>query len=164
MSEALRSEPIEETPVETPEVELVPQPHGGALRRGGTNRGGPGMPPSRIRQLAREMFVTRGGVNMLGDMMQGVVELPIREVCPKCSYEPTHEERLQALKDRVKPSDRIRAADVLQKIGMSTAVSVDDVRARLIEQVRSMRAWAKEAGLTSPQVEQLLDELDSVWR
>lgn len=33
---------------------LIPQPHGGALRNGGTNRGGTGRPPNVIRQGLRE--------------------------------------------------------------------------------------------------------------
>jgi hypothetical protein len=110
------------------------------------------------------MLVKRQGIEMLGDMLAGVTDIPLREKCPGCGYEATHEERIQALKDRVKPSDRIRATDVLAKIGMSASVSVDDVRARLIEQVRSIRAWAKEAGLANSQTELLLDQLESVWR
>ncbi|MDA1082609.1 MAG: hypothetical protein O2973_13245 [Gemmatimonadetes bacterium] len=35
---------------------LVPMPHGGALRNGGTNRGGPGRPPEAIRARSREMY------------------------------------------------------------------------------------------------------------
>lgn len=35
--------------------ELVPQPHGGAIRRGGTNKGGSGRPPDAFRQLCREL-------------------------------------------------------------------------------------------------------------
>ena len=38
-----------------PEVgELVPQPHGGALRYGGTNKGGPGRPTNLAKEMARE--------------------------------------------------------------------------------------------------------------
>jgi hypothetical protein len=39
----------------TPEVELIPQPHGGALRRG--NPGHKGRPPSWIREQLREGLV-----------------------------------------------------------------------------------------------------------
>jgi hypothetical protein len=48
------SAPSQESPVRTsvaPE-RLEPQAHGGALRRGGTNRGGPGRPRNVVRQLA----------------------------------------------------------------------------------------------------------------
>ncbi len=41
------------TPANSPvSVPMEPQRHGGALRRGGTNRGGPGRPRSAVRQLA----------------------------------------------------------------------------------------------------------------
>ena len=33
--------------------EMIPQKHGGALRYGGTNRGGPGRPPNEIRNKMR---------------------------------------------------------------------------------------------------------------
>lgn len=36
--------------------ELVPMPHGGALRNGGTNRGGSGRPPATIRARSRAMY------------------------------------------------------------------------------------------------------------
>lgn len=35
---------------------LVPQPNGGALRNGGTNRGGSGRPPEWIRARSRAMY------------------------------------------------------------------------------------------------------------
>src|SRR5690348_17498928 len=34
--------------------QLVPQPHGGALRHGGPNKGGTGRPPDAIRAAMRE--------------------------------------------------------------------------------------------------------------
>ena len=43
----------DKTPANSPApVRMEPQPHGGALRRGGTNRGGPGRPRDAVRQLA----------------------------------------------------------------------------------------------------------------
>ena len=35
---------------------LIPQPHGGALRNGGTNKGGTGRPKNEIRDTARRNF------------------------------------------------------------------------------------------------------------
>lgn len=35
--------------------EMVPQEHGGALRRGGPNKGGTGRPPDAFRELCREL-------------------------------------------------------------------------------------------------------------
>ncbi len=49
-------------PKKTTEVttgELVPQKHGGSLRNGGTNKGGPGRPPSKVRQRCRDSFEDR---------------------------------------------------------------------------------------------------------
>jgi hypothetical protein len=37
---------------------LVPQPHGGAIRNGGPNSGGPGRPPSEIRAAMRQALDT----------------------------------------------------------------------------------------------------------
>jgi hypothetical protein len=39
--------------------QLIPQEHGGALRNGGTNRGGTGRPPSEIRERLRGSFEQR---------------------------------------------------------------------------------------------------------
>ena len=39
-----------------PVGELVPMPHGGALRAGGTNRGGPGRPAEAIRGSSRAAY------------------------------------------------------------------------------------------------------------
>ncbi len=36
--------------------ELVRMPHGGALRAGGTNRGGPGRPPEALRAMSRDQY------------------------------------------------------------------------------------------------------------
>ena len=41
---------------------LVPQKHGGALRHGGTNKGGPGRPRNRIRNMAVESLEDRLGI------------------------------------------------------------------------------------------------------
>ncbi len=41
------------------ENEMIPQPHGGALRNGGTNRGGTGRPKSEIRKACAEAFDSR---------------------------------------------------------------------------------------------------------
>ena len=54
---ALAKKPAKKTTGVTtkPEVgELVPQPHGGALRYGGTNKGGPGRPKDMVKELARK--------------------------------------------------------------------------------------------------------------
>lgn len=99
------SDEEKETPLETPtgKGELTnPGRFGGKLRRGGTNRGGPGRPPSAIRASAREKF---------------------DKLIPKLDRIA----RARTSKD----SDKVRAIDVLGKYGMGMNVSVDDVKACL---------------------------------
>lgn len=48
--------------------ELVPQPHGGALRRGGTNKGGSGRPPDAFREFCRRM--ASGGKNRMRQLRE----------------------------------------------------------------------------------------------
>ena len=52
--------------------------------------------------------------------------------------------------------------EVLGRIGMGTSVSIDDINARLIAQVREMREWGTEQGTTHEQMEPLLRRLDPV--
>ncbi len=79
------------TPATKPKPELLPQPHGGALRGGGKpgNRGGTGRPPSVIRERCRGSFEDR------------IVVLEEIADNPKASA-----------------SDRIRALDLLGKYGL----------------------------------------------
>lgn len=48
---------------------LIPQPHGGALRNGGTNKGGTGRPPSEVRIKAAQLGyrVIEEGLGILDD-------------------------------------------------------------------------------------------------
>jgi hypothetical protein len=90
-----------------------PQPHGGALNRGGTpgNAGGTGRPPSAIRATAREEF---------DKLLPRIVRIA----------------RAKSTRD----ADRIRAVDMLGKYGMDQALSVADVRAALEQTVGEIRA------------------------
>jgi hypothetical protein len=98
------------TPAKTPE--MAPQEHGGAIRRGGTNRGGPGRPPSAIRATAREKF---------------------DRLIPKLDQ--------IARARKSKDSDKVRAIDVLGKYGMGQAVSVEDVKACLRQTTEEIREF-----------------------
>ena len=73
-------------------------------------------------------------------------------------------ERLEAIKDRVKPSDRVAAMRALEKLAMSGSISVDDLRDRMIRQVRTIRAYLAERGLTTEQVELLIELVHADWR
>ena len=99
------------------EVALVVPEHGrGALLTGGMpgNKGGPGRPPSRIRQELRGDFDSRKHV--LRDIVDGVVPL-FRERCPKCAFEPEITTKEAA---RLIPSagDRIRALETQARYGL----------------------------------------------
>ncbi len=75
---------------------LIPQPHGGALRRGGTNRGGPGRPRDAVRKLA-----VRGAARAVPRLIE-------------IATDPTSE-----------PKDVIAAARVLLEFGLGRQLEVD---------------------------------------
>lgn len=83
---------------------LIPQPHGGAIRNGGTNIGGTGRPPSAIRASLREDFDTRRKI--------------LNEIA-----DDTDAPR----------AERIKAVETIGKFGLGTTkeVTVEHVRERL---------------------------------
>ena len=91
--------------------ELVPQPHGGALRHGSLpgNTPGSGRPPSEVRAACRESFYAR--IPLLERIADG---------------NGTDEQRISAI-------------DKLGKYGLSGAVSADDVRERLRATLNEIR-------------------------
>lgn len=109
---------------------LVPQPHGGALQVGNPgNVGGPGRPPSAIREDLRGDFDERRRV--LREIADA--NLPIREKCPACGHEPK-----PTTTELVAVRDRVRAIDIMGKYGLGTVreLSVDHVKSRLEEMYR----------------------------
>ncbi len=110
-----------ESPVETTAAPvLVPQPHGGALRRGGTNRGGPGRPRDAVRRLA-----VRGAARAVPRLI-------------KIATDPASE-----------PRDVIAAARVLLEFGLGRQLEVDgqvDHEHRFVVEVpaiaESVELWA----------------------
>jgi hypothetical protein len=83
----------------------VPQPHGGAINRGGTRGNKGGRPPSKLRAICRKMAGPR---------------LPILGKIAKDETESA--------------ADRIRAIDTLMKYGLDRAISVADLRECLRQQ------------------------------
>lgn len=67
-----KAQTVAQTTVQTrvPVGTLVPQPHGGALRYGGTNKGGPGRPPTELRRTLRDLLDT-GGIAYLAECARG---------------------------------------------------------------------------------------------
>lgn len=80
--------------------ELIPQPHGGALKRGGaqgtTNKGGPGRPKDAFRQACRDSFNRIEGLKIVEHIAEGTI-------------------------DDVKPQDRLRAVEFLKNNGWGVA-------------------------------------------
>jgi hypothetical protein len=119
--------------------------------------------PSALRRAARESLADR--IAVLGEIANGVSEIALREKCPDCGYTPTHNARGGALRNRVHPRDQVRAIAELGTIGMSANVSIDDVKARMIEQVKRMREFAAERGPDYVAfTEELLDRVHLAWK
>jgi hypothetical protein len=81
---------------------MIPQKHGGALRNGGTNRGGPGRPPVAVRADARHRFDKH---------------LKTLDRIASARKSTDH--------------DKVRAIAVLGRFGMDQNVNIDDVRSAL---------------------------------
>ena len=117
---------------------LRPQPHGGALRNGGWNRGGPGRPPSELRALVRLSFEERVAV-----------------------LESIADNRRAAAKDR------IRAIDVLGKYGLGTIPTDDRMHPALtaaeVTSMLVMLARATRPHLPENTPEEVLVEIDNEW-
>ena len=65
----------------------------------------------------------------------------------------------------MRPRDQIRAIAELATIGMSGNVSIDDVRAHMIKQVKAMREFAAERGPDYVAfTEELLDRVHDAWK
>lgn len=120
--------------------ELIPQEHGGALRNGGTNKGGPGRPPSVLRAELREDYATRK--NFLNQVIDGAVkvktEVPLSEVlpfvhCPHCGkdgVEATNARGSVMIDGLTSPSmrDRMAALEHMAKYGMGTTFTPTDAQ------------------------------------
>lgn len=123
---------------------LIPQPHGGALRTGGT-KGRSGRRPDRIRKLAQKALEKR--IPLLEAFADGVA-VQQSDVDGTRSFDlisPT-------------PRERIAAMAELGKLAASPAVNATDVRDRLRAQVTlilSRESW---------QSEELLTAIQEIWR
>ncbi|MEO7502995.1 MAG: hypothetical protein ABIW94_10205 [Gemmatimonadaceae bacterium] len=156
---------------------LVPQPHGGALLKGGNdgNRGGRGAVPSLLRERLVGSFEQR--IPVLERIADGVpivrVEIPLSELvghvsCPKCgkAFMPDNPKDLATVtveaKQSARPSDQIRAVDTIGKYGPGekheiTMVSaeVKDRLRQTVDLINSRASW--ESG-------SLLGAMEGVWR
>lgn len=123
-------------------VTIVPQAHGGALQRGGT-KGKSGRRPDRIkRMMQRDLESTAGHLKHFAN---GV------------AVEYVEDGKLVLISPTV--GERIRAVEVMHKIGMGEQVPVSDVRARLKAQLRVIRDM-----LPAEQADAVCAALGEVWR
>lgn len=111
---------------------LVPQPHGGAIWSGGVpgNAGGR-CPPSALREIAREDY---------------------KSIQPK----------LRAIANGelagARPSDMVRAAAEISKVGFGTNITREDVRVRVHAQSSIIRET-----LAPELAEELIRRIRAVW-
>lgn len=90
----------------------IPGKNGGSLRRGGTNKGGPGRTPSVIKELLRRDF--KSTAPLLKQFAKDT--LTRKDADGKRVHDPvTHK-------------DRLRALDIMARYGLDQNVAVADVR------------------------------------
>jgi hypothetical protein len=107
---------------------LTPQPHGGALFKGGMpgNKGGSGRPPGLTRRLAGRKMPKH--VRTLDDIALGKSVRVLAERCPQCGFEPKEKEAAEPIV--VKPSDQVSAIRELRKLAELSEVVITSENTR----------------------------------
>lgn len=150
----------------------VPAHGRGALRVGGTNRGGSGRPPSVIREQLRGTIAERAG--MLEQIMDGVplqrtrVEVgllaPFVE-CTKCGESTIRPKgaaagiEIEAIVS-ASPKERIAAYDTAAKYGLGALkeVSIENVRERVMATLEVIRQHCPAQQATT-----IVNALRPIW-
>lgn len=124
-----------------PKTGLVPQPQGGAIYQGPAANpvAGPGRPPSEVKARSRESFHAR---------------IPILEHIADAKG-PKGGAR------KVKDADRIRAVEVLGRMGLASSIAMEDVKQALKETTATIRACEF---LAPEQQDELLQRIAPHWR
>ena len=127
------TETVEKAPPQT--GQLVPQPHGGAIRWGGTNKGGTGRPKDELRAMLLEIGRDTAAP-FLESVLDGDVTVRLVGTCSHCHKDTDiTDEWEDQLEDAVGRSveTRIRASEQALKYGLGTQkeVSVQNVRERM---------------------------------
>lgn len=152
-------------------VQMEVQPHGGSLRRGGTNKGGTGRPPNLIRAELRGSYDDRKAFT--DRVIDGEVLVKIRYPVPelarhvKCSCgKPLVPASVDAMLETVEVTmsasvkDRLMALEHQAKysLGQLREISVENVREKLERQVELLRNRFSGEVLNT-----LLRDLREVW-
>jgi hypothetical protein len=147
---------------------LIPQPHGGAIRNGGTNAGGTGRPPDEVRRAYRELGATKG-FNLVDSVLDGNVRVRFYGMCPGCKKDwPLPEgDALDKLVDEVGEAVRasvdqqLKANEQALKYGLGTkdettivSADVTDRLKRQVEVIASRESWTSE---------ELLSTIGPIW-
>ena len=114
--------------VETKAVELIPQEHGGALRRGNPGNKGGGRTPNEIRALMRQPLAK------LLPIITDIAEAKdIQEVtCPHCNEK--HE-----VVSWLKAREKLQAVDLLARYGIGTRQEVETTGITVVIDTKSVR-------------------------
>ena len=143
---------------------LIPQPHGGALRRAGTkgNKGG-GRPRDAIKQAYVELL-SEHGVALLRNILTGKVTVPLERKCEHCGKKPTRPrpdpaELLELVPDL---NTRLRALGEANRYGLGGREELTLVHPEVTTRVQAtLRLIASRPSWDS---EELINELGaSVW-
>jgi hypothetical protein len=136
---------------------LIPQDHGGALRPGGTNAGGPGRPPSAVRAVLREAYEDR--IPFLRALADG------KPITLRSATSSKHSDGKRSVERKRRVftpgvADRLAAMEQLARYGIGTTkeVSVDAVKAK----VEAMLNVLKEK-LPPEQFKELLPQLRAAF-
>lgn len=129
--------PKKKTPAKTPM--RVPAHGNGQLRVGGTNKGGPGRPPSILRAELRDDYSARK--SFLNEVIDGAVKVKttvqLSEVlphitCPHCKKDGVEAKGKGAITidGLTSPSmrDRMQALEHMAKYGMGTTITPTDAQ------------------------------------
>lgn len=126
---------------------MEPQPHGGFLQRGATCKGA-GRKPERLKRAARRAL----GRNL--DQAEEILGGRMRVTVGKNGE----------LLDGWVPTtakERMMAADVLARIGLSNHVNPADVMARLEE---TLAMLARLLGSQTELLDSITDEMGQIWK
>ena len=145
-------------------VELIPQPHGGALLPGGKkgNKGGPGRTPSALRRGLRQLL-DDDGMDVLKGVLQGRVPVKMVGQCTKCGTEHEDYEFLPVegmLIQKPEVPDRLRAIDIASKYGIGAAKAGYDEE--LIDALATVTGQTA-VELLGEQADAFIDEIKAKW-
>lgn len=151
MGTATRKKIPDEIPERPAGTAMRPQPHGGALKTGGPNRGA-GRPPSVLREMARE--ITAEALPQIR-----LVALGERITVTRKVKDDDEGDVYADFDVRPEIRDRMEAFDRLASLGLGEEIRAEDIGKRL-----EMQAAVICQTLGAEDAERVLAAIDAVWR